>query len=107
MARRRGEADAEAFKVVDGTPQGAQFDLASAATAGIDVQDRQAAAQPRLPACIHPIGERRRRVHISRLWRAGDRTTKQRTSQKTPQSHRSAPELDRPSDAMINGRSST
>ncbi len=106
MAWARDETYAEAFQVVDGAPQRAKLDLAAAATAGVEMQDRQAATQPGLPAIVQPARQRRRSASVHRGWLAGDRTSKQRTDQAAPQHHRSTPELDRPNEARISRRSS-
>jgi hypothetical protein len=63
VARRGDEAQAEALEVVEGVVEGVDLELAAVAGAGIDLADRQAAAEA--PAAAGSSAPRARRARRS------------------------------------------
>ena len=57
MARRGDEAQAEALEIVEGIVERMDFQLAAVAGAGIDLADREAAAEPAPRGAIDAAGE--------------------------------------------------
>ena len=58
MARRGDETEAEALEIVEGVVEGVDLELAAVAGAGIDLADRQAAAEPAARGGVERGGER-------------------------------------------------
>jgi hypothetical protein len=87
MARRGDEAEAEALEIVERVVERMDLQLAAIAGAGIDLADRQAAAEPaacgrietsrqrrqiRILACRRRLGERRAKKTLKEQLAHGD-----------------------------------
>ena len=73
MARRRDKAQAETFEIVEGVVERMDFQFAAVAGAGIDLADRQAAAQPPARGAIDLRGEFGQRRVVRGRRRLGQR----------------------------------
>ena len=93
MAGRGDEAQAEAFEIVEGIVQRVDLELAAVARAGIDLADRQAAAEPPARRAIDARGELGERRVVGAGAALGERRRCTRLSKK--QSCASMPPRDR------------
>ena len=57
MAGRGDEAQAEAFQIVEGIVEGVDLELAAVAGAGVDLADRQRAAEPTARGAVDALRE--------------------------------------------------
>ena len=60
MARRGDEAQAEALEIVEGVVERVDFQFAAVAGAGVDLADREAAAEPAPRGAIDAGGQAQR-----------------------------------------------
>ena len=95
MARRGDKAQPEPLEVVERIVQRVDFQLAAIARAGIDLADRQAAAEPSAGGAVDLLGEFGEGDITCRRRRLGQRRrcqTAQKKLENSPASYRSCPE---------------
>ena len=95
MARRSDEAQAEALEIVEGVLQRVDLQLAAVARAGIDLADRERAAEPALGRKIDAAGKLGERGVLDRRVPAsvtGFRNSFSSTSLRIGEPYRSCPE---------------
>src|SRR5262245_21827308 len=81
MARGGDDAQAETLEIVEGIVEGVDFELAAVAGAGVDLTDREAAAEPFARGTVDTPRELgQRRVVLSRC-RLGERRSQQALEQ--------------------------
>ena len=73
MARRGDEAQAEAFEIVERVAERVDFQFAAVAGAGIDLADRQRAAEPGAGGAVHALRQLGKTGLIGRGRRLGER----------------------------------
>ena len=78
MARRGDEAQAEAFEIVERVVERVDFQFAAVAGAGIDLADRQAAAEPPARRAVEARGELGERASSGDGRRLGERRSRSR-----------------------------
>jgi len=77
VTRGRDKSQAEAFEIIEGVVERVDFELAAVARAGVDLPNRETAAQPSACRVLHSRAERRQRCVVS-----GRRLFREREAQK-------------------------